>query len=430
MNAPTVRRAAARLLTLTLLACTAARAADIVVTSASDALIFPIGACTLRNAIEAANTDATSSFCPAGSGADRILFEGVDSVTLLSDGLEISEDLIIDGRGTLVTIRREPGDADAFRILDVSGGSSLTLRWIAIENGELAADAPADSDGAGIRSNGAVVLEDSSVSGSRNLADSGHGGGIAAETVQLDRSRVLDNAASTFGGGIYAGQVNLVDSVIAGNMANGEFGQGGGVTAGQISATRSSIHGNIAAQAAGGLYGTFVTLRNSTVSGNTAANLCGGGLVGQVISIQNSTVSDNAAGDNATGGVCALTPPDELHSLSISNSIVRGNLGDIGSLQSPVFVAGSANIIGPVAGNVDLPPDTLDCDPGLAALADNGGPTPTHAIADGSCAQDAGSNPFDLPTDQRGEPRSSGAGTDIGAFELQSGDLFGDGFES
>src|SRR6185503_518152 len=53
----------------------------------------------------------------------------------------------------------------------------------------------------------------------------------------------------------------------------------------------------------------------------------------------------------------------------------------------------------------------------LAPLADNGGPTLTHALLLGSPAVDAGA-PSGFPsTDQRGVPRPFGPYADIGAFE-------------
>jgi hypothetical protein len=68
----------------------------------------------------------------------------------------------------------------------------------------------------------------------------------------------------------------------------------------------------------------------------------------------------------------------------------------------------------------------------LGPLADNGGPTMTHALGAGSVAidvipeadcVDADGEP--LMTDQRGEPRPVGDGCDVGAFERQAseGDL-------
>ena len=57
-------------------------------------------------------------------------------------------------------------------------------------------------------------------------------------------------------------------------------------------------------------------------------------------------------------------------------------------------------------------------DPVLGPLADNGGPTFTHALLAGSPAIDAGDTLE--PTDQRGEARPFGLADDIGAFELQT----------
>ena len=57
-----------------------------------------------------------------------------------------------------------------------------------------------------------------------------------------------------------------------------------------------------------------------------------------------------------------------------------------------------------------MPTDTLHADPLLLALADNGGPTRTHALARGSPAIDAGNNLLALANDQRGAgfPRAVG----------------------
>jgi hypothetical protein len=55
----------------------------------------------------------------------------------------------------------------------------------------------------------------------------------------------------------------------------------------------------------------------------------------------------------------------------------------------------------------------------LDPLANNGGPTLTHALKAGSPAFDGGFNPAGLAFDQRGAgfARTNGKGTDIGAFE-------------
>ena len=64
-------------------------------------------------------------------------------------------------------------------------------------------------------------------------------------------------------------------------------------------------------------------------------------------------------------------------------------------------------------------PNLTGVDPRLGPLADNGGPTQTMLPAAGSPVINAGTSNA-LATDQRGAPRTSGGGTDIGAVELQS----------
>ncbi len=59
-------------------------------------------------------------------------------------------------------------------------------------------------------------------------------------------------------------------------------------------------------------------------------------------------------------------------------------------------------------------------DPLLGPLQNNGGPTPTRALLLGSPAIDAGTAAGAPSFDQRGLPRPSGAGFDIGAFEVQA----------
>ena len=91
----------------------------------------------------------------------------------------------------------------------------------------------------------------------------------------------------------------------------------------------------------------------------------------------------------------------EIADVAISDSVVKGGF------------AGGTNII--------------TTDPQLAALANNGGPTMTCALPEGSSAVDKGqpvgttvSGSVTVPdTDQRGVTRPQGSGVDIGAFERE-----------
>jgi hypothetical protein len=67
--------------------------------------------------------------------------------------------------------------------------------------------------------------------------------------------------------------------------------------------------------------------------------------------------------------------------------------------------------------NLVQPTDKPNTDPLVAPLANNGGPTLTHALMPNSPAIDAAAD-VGLTIDQRGVARPQGAGFDIGAFEL------------
>ena len=63
--------------------------------------------------------------------------------------------------------------------------------------------------------------------------------------------------------------------------------------------------------------------------------------------------------------------------------------------------------------------DTVVADALLGPLADNGGPTLTHALLAGSPAIDAGDPATAPATDQRGVVRPQGAAPDAGAYEAE-----------
>jgi len=80
--------------------------------------------------------------------------------------------------------------------------------------------------------------------------------------------------------------------------------------------------------------------------------------------------------------------------------------------------------------------DLVNVDPLLALLGHHGGPSPTHSIALGSPALDAGEAAGFPATDQRAVARpldgdlDGTATSDIGAFEAFPGAIFDDGFEN
>jgi hypothetical protein len=127
------------------------------------------------------------------------------------------------------------------------------------------------------------------------------------------------------------------------------------------------------------------------------------------------------------GGVAAFG--DAATRTEVSNSIIAGNTNNDVVVANPnnpddtinTFQSNGFNLIG--TGNavtefVEAGDVTGNTDPGLAALADNGGRTQTRAPLTGSPAVNAGDT--DLATDQRGVPRPQGGADDKGAFEART----------
>ena len=190
--------------------------------------------------------------------------------------------------------------------------------------------------------------------------------------------------------------------------------------------TASSVSGNTAGNV-GGIYNLGIAdLTNSTVSGNTA-NLNGGGIYNSSstlltirLTITSSTISGNTATNGIGGGIYnnqATLTNTIIAGNSLGNDCVIDSFGTITSLGHNLDSDGTCGLNGPG----DL---SNVVDPKLGPLADNGGPTLTHALLPGSPAIDSGDDsvlgvPHNLTTDQRGPgfPRLQGAHVDIGAYE-------------
>ena len=136
------------------------------------------GGCTLADAIVAANTDAATGGCSAGSEADTITLPPGSTHTFVTSGDQtygptalppITSPVTIAGNGS--TIRRDPGSS-SFRLLAISQSGDLALRDTTLTGGSLA-----DGDGGAIYNfAGTLMLTGSTISG--NAAE--YGGGIAS----------------------------------------------------------------------------------------------------------------------------------------------------------------------------------------------------------------------------------------------------------
>ena len=298
--------------------------------------------------------------------------------------------------------------------------------------------------GGGLSNSGTLTLRDSTVSG--NTA--GLGGGLSnSGTLTLTNSTVSGNTASTLHGGgvVNFGYTLLTNSTVSGNSAHLE---GGGVyTAGTFTLKNSTVSSNTAGNMGGGVFNSSylktLTVINSTISDNTAGYHGGGVLNGSILTLTNSTVSGNTAASFG-GGVHNGVPFSPGIILTMNRSLISGNSATNGSevfnYTSDTYYSGTVNadnfnlfghngnagVVGFSTGPTDLVPSE-----GLGAilnttLANNGGPTRTHALVRGSPAIDAVQTGCPPPrTDQRGVRRPVDGDRDgerlcdIGAFEFR-----------
>ncbi|MEP7043166.1 MAG: right-handed parallel beta-helix repeat-containing protein [Dokdonella sp.] len=257
---------------------------------------------------------------------------------------------------------------------------------------------------------------------------------------------------TSFGGGAYAGgHVTISDSTITHNTAvqNNRGSVGGGVASrlgGNL--ISGSTFDNNTAWIGGGIaaLGPYsgdtggVSVVNSTISGNSTTNTSGGILTYRMTytTLHNSTITNNFA--PYCGGAYVYYGETDIKSSIISgnrstyasNQFGYYTAADFDIFSSDATVSGDHNLV--MTTNTPLPADTLTADPLLLPLADNGGPTLTHAFDMTSVALDAGSNPDNLDNDQRGAgfPRVTSAAADIGAYEAPgaaSDVIFSDGFD-
>ena len=174
--------------------------------------------------------------------------------------------------------------------------------------------------------------------------------------------------------------------------------------------------------------GGIGAITNTTFSGNVAGG-AGGAVYTQdaaSLSLDSCTITGNTAGEYGGGGIHNFAGST---SYDVRNCVVAGNTADVGPDCYGPIASLDFNLIGNTNGCTITGTTTHDIynqDPLLGPLADNGGPTWTHALLAGSPAIDHGSS-NGLTTDQRGKTRpcnfastpDADDGSDIGAFEVQ-----------
>jgi hypothetical protein len=310
----------------------------------------------------------------------------------------------------------------ASRVFHTGQSNIVSISGLTITNGVAGSVAPG---GAGIYNDHAMlVVSNCVVTG--NSAGSNSGGGIYNDhgALIINNCVISGNSSGSGGGiendGMYSGSatLNISNSTICNNsaayggaIANSGSGTSGAGASAQIS--NCTISGNSASSWGGavfnwGVYGSAnLMVANTTLSGNSATINAGGvyngGIGGTgVVEIGNTILNAGASGQNITNDTGTVSSYG--YNLSSDAAGGDGTTGPGGLLNA----AGDQRNTNPLL------------DP--AGLKNNGGPTPTIALQNGSPAIDAGDPNFTPPPyfDQRGPgfPRVVNGRIDIGAFEF------------
>jgi len=227
--------------------------------------------------------------------------------------------------------------------------------------------------------------------------------------------------------------LNLINLTVTNGYVNS---QGGGIFNNEstLNVTNCTVSGNHSGNGGGAIYtleeGT-TTIINSAVSDNYGGGIGAAGNDPPTLTVTNSTVSNNDGnGIGAMGNVAVIHSTivsntigvyDQIFmdgSFTLTNTIVASNTTNCQTMMSDI-TDGGYNL---VWGDTTCPGTFTNADPKLFPLADNGGPTWTYALDNGSAALNqiaTGVNGCGTTytTDQRGEPRPYGTKCEIGAWE-------------
>lgn len=449
----------------------------------ADIIILPAGiyTLTLTGANENGNVSGDldvdrGSVTIQGADAETTIIQAGTTITNGIDRVFHLLDVFVIFRLEDVTVRygRAPVGSNGGGIL-VSDGTLTLVNSVLEANhaGDGSSGGGNGGHGGGIYANvGSVSLQNSHLQGnsagngsdnSSGIGGSGHGGEGGAiysngTVVTVNHSQIIGNSGGHGG-----------DGSNGSNAGNGGDGGGINVSGASLSVYSSTISSNTGGDSGvatgggmnafggdgGGLFlRTNTVILNSTISSNTvgfgsiAPSLGGGVYVNfpsTVVDIVNSTLSANDGGIRG-GAVFNFNGTTRLKNVTMSGNVATQNGGTIYvnagtvDVQNSIITDSAVNdcfktASSTLSGSNNLVDDHNTggaCDPISTAavtnfdttLADNGGPTLTHALLPGSNARNNGANncpdqnSTPLIRDQRGISRPQSTACDIGAFEL------------
>lgn len=398
---------------------------------------------SLRNAIEQANAEPGFAVVEIDAALQgRVLLDSAlyitDSIVIIGPG---ADRLVLDADGRHGVIATTSLD---FGTVDVA------ILGVTVRGG-------ANPRGAGIASSSTnlllvdAIVEDNNTT---NSIEDEQGGGlyVSGGSLRIDRCTVRRNTSGAVGGGLTAlnAPVSIRDSAFQSNIAK----RGGGLyidTPHAVDVRRSLIALNKAVLRGAGIdlsaSGAEAVIENTTISSNyvlgnqSTASGAGMALTGSARVILSTIASNYAwAATRDPDRAAGLQYDSSQGILTLNGTLLWGNATlddgnvDLGRSGNGAIEA-YHNLIGattPDAINRAEIDNLFAIDPLLGPLADNGGPTLTHAIAADSPARDAATWLIGATiTDQRGfkRRRAGDAIADIGAYEHGADRLFANGFD-
>lgn len=404
------------------------------VATAADCTTPVTDQCSLRDALAAAAAGDTITFAAGLSG----------TITSTQGQFLVTTSATITGPGPGVLSVAGDGSHRVFYVTSAAG--DVEISGLTITGGANDADSGGGTHGGGgllALNTGNMTVRNCTITGNSSIGKGGAGAMLVNEgTTIVDTSTIDSNTTPRWGSGLYftgkGRQIRVMNSTISNNTADvsgGGIGMFGGGNA--LSILNSTIVGNSAGTLGGGaiaLYDTNVlTVVLSTITGNsTTATIPGStGGVGFVYYIGLESLSSGPAISGHSPS--DRSPASITGSATFLGSIVSGNTSgdpthaDFGRANTvvPTFLL-SSTLWGAGGPFTDAGGNVQSSTPGLAPLANNGGPTKTMALLAGSPAIDAG--PTTIPPfpgdqwDQRGPgfARVVNGRVDMGAFEVQA----------
>jgi hypothetical protein len=411
--------------------------------------------CSLRDAIEAANTDAPSGGCPAGSGADTIaigamtysLNHGTAVAGGSTDLLIIHSEITLTGQGAVIesqrvgSLIRVEGDP---AILHASGltiqssqvgikvfGATANLNDVRVldnsaggihlyndANLHLVNSVVSKNQGPPHTLSG-ILVEDNSEAIIENSEITNNEGGIGCETCNGRPSsiKIKDSVVKRNGSSINASNASLE---LINTKVSGGSRYGGAMICGDLPTkiVNSTLSGSLvgSGRASALSAGSRTVVLNSTISNNKYGGLTGGSPHPAVYAktgakIINTTISGNIG--YGVAGVIAESGVEIINSTIANNSfgtlvnnpapITAGLSGDVTLINTIISnnsgVADCSGSLTPSSTN-NLISDgscgaSFSGDPFIGPLGDNGGPTHTHALLlPRSAAVDGGNDSY------------------------------------